>query len=236
MALDTSPTTTPEKYGSRSFSWLDGLQSWLVTLLVPIILVLTSIRLLLTPAFISYEYKTPNFPPDTYGFTKSDRLYWSQYALNYLLNQEGISYLGDLRFEDGTSVYNQRELKHMLDVKAVLKRAMLVWYLSLGGMFLLGIYAWRGGWLCSYYRGLSRGGFITSALIFVIIIFVLSAFGVFFVGFHQVFFETGTWIFNYSDTLIRLFPERFWRDVFIYVGIISLGSGLLLGFGLRSKK
>ena len=129
----------------------------------------------------------------------------------------------------------QRELQHMVDVKVVLQKALLVWYFSLGAMFLLGIWAWRGGWLNLYLRGLSRGGFITSVLIFMIIAVVLVGFRIFFVAFHQVFFETGTWVFNYSDTLIRLFPERFWRDVFIYVGILSLAGGLVLGFVLRNE-
>ena len=95
--------------------------SWLVTILVPVALVLTAVRLLLTPVFVQFEYRTPKFPPDPYGFTQQDRLYWSQIALNYLLNDQGISYLGDLRFPDGNPLYNQRELKHMADVKKVVQ-------------------------------------------------------------------------------------------------------------------
>jgi integral membrane protein (TIGR01906 family) len=228
--LKNRKKTTRESYPS-----LAGTLSWVVTLLVPVVLVLASVRLLLTPVFLTFEYSTPNFPPDTYGFTKQDRLYWSAFALDYLINQEGISFLGDLRFADGSSVFNQRELEHMIDVKIVLQRALLVWYLSLGAMFLLGIWAWRGGWLFIFLRGLSRGGFVTSLLVFVIVVFVLASFGIFFVAFHQVFFESGTWVFNYSYTLIRLFPERFWKDIFIYVGVLTLVGGLILGFILRNK-
>ena len=43
-------------------------------------------------------------------------------------------------------------------------------------------------------------------------------------------------MFEFSDTLIRLFPERFWRDIFIYVGILAGGAGLLIGFLLRKKQ
>jgi len=78
-------------------------------------------HLLLTPAFVQLEYRTPNFPPDSYGFTQQDRLLWSQIALEYLLNDEGINFLEDLVFEDGAQVYNARELKHMLDVKEVVQ-------------------------------------------------------------------------------------------------------------------
>jgi uncharacterized membrane protein len=64
---------------------------------------------------------------------------------------------------------------------------------------------------------------------------MLLSFGVFFVAFHNVFFEPGTWVFYYSDTLIRLFPERFWRDIFLYVGGFAIISGLALGWGLKVK-
>ncbi len=73
----------------------------------------------------------PYFPPDQYGFTKADRLKWAPYALNYLTNSADISYLGDLKFEDGTPLYNERELSHMNDVKRVTQGALKVWYLSL---------------------------------------------------------------------------------------------------------
>jgi integral membrane protein (TIGR01906 family) len=66
-----------------------------------------------------------------------------------------------------------------------------------------------------------------------ILLFVLFGFGVFFVGFHEVLFPAGSWTFEYSDTLIRLFPERFWRDVFTIVAILPLAGGLALILGLR---
>jgi len=62
------------------------------------------------------------------------------------------------------------------------------------------------------------------------------SFGVLFVAFHNIFFASGTWLFEYTDTLIRLFPERFWRDIFIYVGLFSLATGLGLYFIFRNKK
>jgi integral membrane protein (TIGR01906 family) len=204
--------------------------SWLVTILVPVALVLTAVRLLLTPVFVQFEYRTPNFPPDPYGFTQEDRLYWSQIALNYLLNDQGISYLGDLRFPDGNPLYNQRELKHMADVKKVVQAALKVWVGSLAGLALLGVWAWRADWLQLFRHGLSRGGWLTLLLVGTVILFVLVGFGVFFVFFHDIFFAPGTWTFSYSDTLIRLFPERFWRDTFLVLGVLAGGVGLAMGY------
>jgi len=55
----------------------------------------------------------------------------------------------------------------------------------------------------------------------------------FFVGFHALFFEGDSWLFLYSDTLIRLFPLRFWQDAFLAAAIIALGGGIGLGLGFR---
>jgi integral membrane protein (TIGR01906 family) len=208
---------------------------WLVTLLAPVVLVLTAVRLLMMPAFLTFEYNTPNFPADFYGFTKEDRLYWSNITLEYLLNNAGIEFLGDLRFGDGSPVYNQRELEHMVDVKNAMGTALMVWRITLGALVLLAIWAWLGGWIEAYRRGLGRGGWLTAFIVAFILLFVLVSFGVLFVAFHNVFFKPGTWTFEFSDTLIRLFPERFWRDIFIYIGVLAGGAGLLIGLLLRKR-
>lgn len=222
-----------EQSNENSSSRLAGALAWLVSILVPVVLALTGVRLMMTPAFVRFEYSTPNFPADPYGFTKQDRLHWSQIALDYLLNDEGIEFLGDLQFEDGSPVYNERELRHMVDVKNAVRVTLVVWYLALGGLLILGVWAWRGNWMPQFKAGLRRGGWLTVALVGMIIASVLVSFGVFFVAFHNMFFEPGTWMFYFSDTLIRLFPERFWRDIFIYVGLLALAGGLTLGLGLK---
>lgn len=220
-----------DQSGSNRLSWL----SWVVAILVPVMLILTSVRLLMTPTFVQLEYRTPNFPPDPYGFTRQDRLYWSLIALDYLHNDEGIAFLGDLRFENDTPVYNERELGHMVDVKNVLQIALIVWYVSIVGLLVLGLWAWWGKWWQVYKEGLSRGGRLTVIFVAVTLIAVLIGFSVFFVFFHQIFFESGTWVFRFSDTLIRLFPERFWRDAFLAIGLLSLAGGLAFAFGFRQK-
>jgi integral membrane protein (TIGR01906 family) len=222
---------SPVEKNPANHKWL----TWLVAILVPVMLILTSVRLLLTPAFVQVEYRTPNFPPDPYGFTQQDRLHWSMIALEYLLNDEGISFLEELEFEDGTQVYNAREFKHMLDVKEVVQSALIAWYISLASIFLLGLWAYWGNWMGAYQRGISRGGWITVGIIGVTMVVVLIAFSVFFVFFHQIFFDSGTWVFRFSDTLIRLFPQRFWRDAFIAIGLLSSAGGLALAVGFKPK-
>ena len=213
-----------------------------VTLLVPIALIGLGLRILLTPVFLQVEYNMPYFPPDEYGFTKADRLKWAPYALNYLTNRADISYLADLKFEDGKPLYNERELSHMNDVKRVTQGALKVWYLSLATLALLGVWAWAAGWGPAYRLGLMRGGWLM--VILAITIGVIAVVGIsvnpdiffsFFAGFHSLFFEGDSWLFLFSDTLIRLFPIRFWQDAFLFAALIALGGGTALGLGMRGK-
>ncbi len=208
---------------------------WLIALLVPVALVLGVVRLMLTPVFLRIEYSLPNFPPDRFGFSQEDRLYWAQFAVDYLLNSADITYLGDLKFDDGQPLYNQRELSHMVDVKVTVTAALRVWYAALLVLFGIGLGARWAGWWDSYLLGVRRGSWITVFVLAAIILLVFISFGVLFVAFHNVFFQPGTWTFQFSDTLIRLFPERFWQDIFIYVGVLSVGAALLLIGLLRPK-
>jgi integral membrane protein (TIGR01906 family) len=155
--------------------------------------------------------------------------------VDYLLNSEDISYLGDLRFENGQPLYNQRELSHMVDVKATMGVALKVWYAALVLLVGLGLGARWAGWWNTYLLGMRRGSWLTVFTLATIILLVILSFGVLFVAFHNVFFQPGTWTFQFSDTLIRLFPERFWRDIFVYVGVLSVGSALLLIYIFRPR-
>lgn len=216
--------------------------SWFVAILVPLALIGLGLRALLTPTFLQIEYNMPYFPPDQYGFTKEDRLKWAPYALEYLVNSADISYLVDLTFDDGSPLYNERELSHMEDVKQVTQGALNVWYISLALLTLLGIWSWRGDWMQAYRLGLMRGGWLMVGLAGAIGLIVVigiainpNVFWNFFAGFHAVFFEGDSWLFLYSDTLIRLFPLRFWQDAFLLAAVIALGGGFALGLGLRTR-
>jgi len=216
------------------------LASYLVSLLTPLALIGFALRILLTPLYYTVEYNMPYFPADEYGFTKEDRLHWAPYAVDYLVKNVDIAHLGNLTFEDGTPLYNERELSHMHDVKGVVRGSLRVWYITLAVLFALGILAWRGGWLPGYLNGLRRGGWWMIGLAISLgliagtgILLDVDVFWKFFTLFHQVFFEGNSWLFFYSDTLIRLFPIRFWQDAVLAAAVISLGGGLGLALGLK---
>lgn len=214
---------------------LSTILSYLITLLTPIFLLGLGLRILLTPVFYNLEYRMPYFPPDPYGFTLEDRLRWTPYAVDYLLNDAAISYLGDLTFEDGSPLYNDRELSHMQDVKGVTKGALSVWYVAIFLLVGLGAWAWYGRWWQAYRQGLRRGGWVLIGLVVATGLFGALAFWQFFTWFHSLFFQGNSWLFLYSDTLIRLFPMQFWQDAFLWAGVISISGALALALGLKDK-
>ena len=217
--------------------------SYLVSLLTPIALIGAALRILLSPIYFNVEYRMPYFPVDEYGMTQEERLQWAPYAVEYLVNSADISYLGDLQFENGAPLYNERQLSHMADVKNVVIGALRVWYLSLGILILLAILAQRSRWIPDYLNGLRRGGMWMIGL--AVALGLIAGIGIttnpdvfweFFALFHAIFFEGDSWLFYYSDTLIRLFPIRFWQDAFLWAAILALGGGAGLAFGIRRRE
>src|SRR5512135_3416285 len=116
---------------------LTAVLSWIATLAVPVALIGLSVRLVLLPVFVQIEYRVPGLPPDDYGFNMQQRIHWATYSWNYLVNSSDISYLGDLRFDDGSPLFNERELSHMQDVKRVIGGTFRAWDISLVALLLI---------------------------------------------------------------------------------------------------
>jgi integral membrane protein (TIGR01906 family) len=210
----------------------------LVTLILPFFLIMTSIRILVIPnIFPDFEYRLPGFPADTYGFTQEDRLKWSRVSIEYLVNDQPIAWLANQKLPDGSPLYIERELSHMLDVKNLIQLMFIIWWIFLAFILAAGLAAWRWDNLKGYLRSLSNGGWLTLALILPVLIFVMISFNELFTNFHRIFFSGDSWLFLYSDTLIRLFPIRFWQDAFIWMGVFTIVFALLLGyFGRQLSK
>jgi integral membrane protein (TIGR01906 family) len=200
----------------------------LLAVLVPVVLVLTNVRLLLTPAYVDLAYRVPGFPDDPYGMSMEDRERHADIDLDYLLNDAGPEFLGDLRFEDGTPAYNAREVRHMVDVKRLVQAALRVWIGALVVGVVVGLILWRSGGGAELRLGVHWGSQASLIAIGVLTVGLMAAFGILFVGFHRLFFEGDTWLFLNTDTLIRLFPVRFWQQAFITLAGLTLVESAVL--------
>ncbi len=219
-------TTAQPARSRRILNWFLSLY---ITIAFPFLVVMIFVRVIMSPLYPQFEYNRPDFPADYYGFTVQERLTYAPYAIQYLLNGDDISYLGDLRFPDGREMYNTHELHHMRDVKMVTQYAYILAFV--GGILALLIFAyfWRSN-RAALWSALLNGSRLTIGIILAIFIIAITSWETFFTTFHELFFAGGTWQFEYSDTLIRLFPEQFWFDASLIIGGATLLVALVTMF------
>lgn len=199
-------------------------------LLIPFLIMMTAIRLLISPMFPRIEYNMPGFPEDKYGLSKQERLIYAEKSIEYLINQEDISFLENLKMADGSQLYNNRELSHMVDVKNLVQAALMVWRIVFISFLLIIIVL-----AITKHQQIIRSllfisGISTLGIIFLILAMVAINFSELFNYFHYLFFTGDTWLFYETDTLIRLFPLKFWQDAFIFVGLFALFIGTIFVF------
>ena len=207
-----------------------------LALFIPFIILMGGVRLIMSPAFAELEYDRKGFPLDPYGMETPERKQWAGYSIRYLVNNEPIDYLGNLQNFKGQKIFTESELSHMLDVKNVVQGALLAWYILIGlSVAILGWFLIMGQW-SSMRKAFQAGGWVTLGLIVSLLVFLLVSFDTLFTKFHQLFFAEGTWLFDESSTLIRLFPFVFWRDAFALVLIFTLLVGILLVLITRKRK
>lgn len=245
MAVTASPQST-------SLSIIRSVSRTLITIAIPIILTVLAVRGVMSTWFLQLEYNRPGFPADTYGFTMQQRLTYAQPAIDYLLTPTAdIAMLGELRLpseqvppdvcipasEDDTlcNMYNPRELRHMEDVHLITQYTYRIGIISALLGAIATIYLWRT-YKPDLRAGLFGGSVLTLGIIGTIIVLALTSWDTFFTGFHSVFFEGDSWLFRYSDTLIRLFPEQFWFDAALLIGtLVTLGALIVLAITYWGK-
>lgn len=199
----------------------------LLIFLIPIILVLGSVRVLTTDAYLSFEYGKENFPSDLYGFTPQQRFILASTNIHYVRAHLPDDELAKQNL-NGTAIFNDREIAHMADVQTVFQFALRVWQFAFILFVLLAFVLWKKGKQTMLATALRQGGLLTSAIILIIGILAVVAWQAWFEIFHRLFFESGSWLFSYTDTLIRLFPIEFWFDSVLTISILSFVGGILL--------
>jgi len=200
----------------------------LVVLFIPVFLLLTNLYIFMSPAFLHYEYGKADFPASP-GFTDEERMAVAQKAVTYLRSSAGIELLGDLQGEEGP-LFTERELVHMADVKVLTIQAFLTHGLAaLVIAFSLAVLLLIRRSPTQVSASLAQGAVLTIALLIAVVALVYLNFDWFFTAFHLTFFEGNSWIFDWSDTLIRLFPERFWFDAAMLWGLLTLAEAIALG-------
>lgn len=223
----------------------------LLAALTPYVLIVGSARLVTCEWFLSLEYLRPGFPADRYGFEVKHRMDFGVYCIRYMTNNEDIQYLesftlpAELCVKHGEEqpvgnttgacpMFSLKELKHMKDVKFLASCIFRsFWILLFLQLKILAFLHFTEAMPELLRRSLLLGSALTYATMLSVLAFALLGFKTAFKKFHGIFFHDGTWTFPKSSTLIRLYPQRFWIDATITVGLFTLLGATIILFLAR---
>jgi integral membrane protein (TIGR01906 family) len=178
-----------------------------------------------------YSYAvTAYHPEDATGVSAPQLLFATQQIRNYFSNGNR-----DLRVEVATaggneSLFNEREVAHMRDVKALVRRAyaLLNALAAVAAVAALALVLDRGG-PRRLARAVLAGSILTGAIVTAFGAASLLGFSQLFTEFHLLSFSNDLWELDpLTDHLVQLFPLGYWFDVTMFVAALVLVIALLL--------
>ena len=207
-----------------------------VTLAVPLILAVNGLRLVTNDRYVEAVYDHGGVPDDRYGLLAGQRERLALIGLRSIepSTAEGIDLLREARLPNGEAAFNARELAHMADVRTAVSRAYR--FQIVAGIAIAILAVLLG--LLSTARAvvpvaLVRGAVLTGVVAVVVGIVAATSYSSFETPFHALFFEGDSWRFEETDTLRRLYPDRFWLDTAVVIGVLAVLQAAVVFFAAR---
>ena len=132
------------------------------------------------------------------------------------------------------SLYHQREILHMRDVKTLIKGVYQIqlWTLVYAALFLVLGFALRGkAFLKTLARAAKWSAIASVAVVAILGIWMLINFNSLFILFHEISFSNNLWELDpYTSYLLAMFPEGFFLDTAAIIAILAVLEFLAFGF------
>ncbi len=205
-----------------------GLFRVILILVTPLWIIGISTRIVFNPWFIDFEYSKEDFPKDRWGLDDGYRKFLAKLGLEAVLSKEGLEKFAKAKLPSGKKAFRKKEIDHMKDVNRFLKFFFPVSYTSFL-VWLVGLFLLKKKSSYLIFSGIWTVVFIVSSG-FLVVSFYDKAFAFF----HDTVFGEFTWRFRDDDTLLRIYPMKFWFDgtviVIVFSGLLSFFLILLGGF------
>jgi hypothetical protein len=167
-------------------------------------------------------------PPEPYGMTQAQRIALASVALRSIVPFEGGDrVLREAQLPSGGPAFDRKERQHLRSVRDYIAGLNLIHLLGIVALVVLAI--------VRRTRPIAREGLLAGATVtlgiaaFVGIYLAVSPIS-FLGGFHRFFFSGDSWRFAETETLRRVFPDRFWTDTAAVLGaLVALQAAVLLG-------
>jgi len=224
---------TPTTLGGR-------LASILVSVATAFVLLGLSIVPFFTPQWIHGEQLRAE--ASVPGYSETAVAYATDMTVAALLSGGGFGFMVDpgmqpasrpaIRFGSGTLSYappqalffDAREIGHMEDVRRVFAGLAVVIALSVA-ILALAVIRTRGTGArrAAVWRAVARGALGLAGFMVAVGILSIVAFDAAFQLFHELLFPAGSFSFDpRTERLVQLFPDRFWSETSLALGILAL--------------
>jgi integral membrane protein (TIGR01906 family) len=204
-----------------------------IAVTVPAILLADGLRLVTGDWYVGAVYEHGGVPKDDLGLTAEKRTALALTGLHSIRPdaQDGLELLRQARLPDRTPAFTAREIRHMSDVRTLLGRlytlqiadAIVIAALAVG-------LAFRPTRRSLVPRALRLGALLTLGLAAVVGVLAVVYWPAFSTPFHLAFFGESSWRFDDTDTLRRLYPDRFWIDTAVVLGVLAVVQAAGLWF------
>lgn len=203
--------------------------------LVPVFLITANVRLVINlPALYSYGYDRYEDEITRYmNIERDDYIDGSRQIRDYFNNDAEKL---DVRVVVGgilRSIYSEREVLHMSDVKGLVRgvyrlgelSALYLFAFAIAGMFFE---PWRRSLRRTAWH-MAMGGAVTLGLVMLVGLGALAGFERLFLAFHELSFSNDLWQLNpRTDYLIAMFPEGFFFEATILIALLVIVQSTVL--------
>ena len=200
--------------------------------LVPLLLIATAVRFIINlPALYSYGFERYEIAAYT-GIEHDDLISAGAQIRDYFNNDEQDLIIRTfVRGVLTESLYNEREIIHMRDVKGLVQGVYLVQTLAalyIAAFTAVGFAMQRKRFLPTLARCVSGGGMLTLALVGIVSLGALVGFDRLFLLFHLISFSNDFWQLDpRRDYLIAMFPQGFFFDATMLIAACVIISAAL---------
>ncbi|HEX8969102.1 MAG TPA: TIGR01906 family membrane protein [Chloroflexota bacterium] len=215
--------------------WARGLLSVAFVVLLPMLIIGTSVRGVFTDRELILNGFRDNQVGVTTGLDDAQLQRVADAFVSYFQAPRGQMQMQIVAFGQPRLLFNDRETAHMEDVQALVQfflRMQLVAAAVVAVRLVVGLAFERA--VAPIGREMLWSMGLMIAAVVVVGSYALIDFDAFWTRFHQVAFRNDLWLLDpRRDYLIMLFPEPFWFTATIrFVTVVCLQTGLVIALGL----
>ena len=134
------------------------------------------------------------------------------------------------------SIFNEKEIYHMKDVKDIINNLFLYGKLS-SVVFVIITLICVKKYKVRIYSVFKASSIVYSVMLLALAIGFLISFNKLFIIFHEIAFSNDLWKLNINeDYLLMMYPENFFRDIALLILIFSISINFFLFFAFKSLK